>query len=95
MKSQKKTEVKKKKIRGKCLVFLQNLSSLSLSFSTIATGVLILKNNAATLVSMMMIAFNRYILIVKGRVIYDKLYTKRNTALSIVVVRVSLDSSFV
>ena len=65
------------------LIILENQG---LFFYADFTGILIVKNTSSTLMAMMMIACNRYILIVRGRALYDKVYTKRNTALSIVAV---------
>lgn len=43
-------------------------------------------NMAASLFSMMLIAVNRYILMVRGRASYNKIYTKLNVTLSILIV---------
>ena len=49
-------------------------------------GYLFVMSLSASLLSMMLIAVNRYILLVKGRAKYTQLYTKPRVAASIIAV---------
>ena len=49
-------------------------------------GYIIVISMGASLYCMMLVAVNRYILIVKGRSWYNRIYTKANSALSLIFV---------
>ena len=60
--------------------------TLVIAMSIYFAGMMIVMNTSSTLLSMMLIAINRFLLIIKSRSLYNKIYTKQNTAFSIVIV---------
>ena len=62
------------------------LPTIKFPLILIFAGYFMAMNMAASLFSMMLIAVNRYILMVRGRASYNKIYTKLNVTLSILIV---------